>query len=183
MVFEAVLELLANFGFFRVVLPFLLIFALVYGVILKTKLLGEEKVAKGIASIIALSMAFFVIAYTPVVDALATIIPQASFLLVIVLMLLMVVALAFPTAFDAFTGKPSWVLGIIGIIFVVIFLGITGYAVGDKIPALFSFSKFLMGAIPLELTPETINLLIGFGIIIGIPVIIMAIVMWPKGKE
>lgn len=181
--FAAPMQLLANFGFFRVVLPFLLIFALIYGVIIKTKVLGEEKMAKGVAAIIAMSVAFFVIIYTPVVNALAVLIPQASFLLVVVLMLLMMLAMIFPQFFDYFKEKPSWILGVIALVFIVIFLGITGYAVGDSVPWLNTFSKLLMGAIPLELTPETINLLIGFGIILGIPIIILAIVMWPKGKD
>src|SRR3989344_1004630 len=83
---DNVLNLLTAFGMFRVVLPFLLIFAILYGIILKTGLLGNisgadaQPQVKSIAAIISLATAFLVIGYSPVVEALATLIPQASFL-------------------------------------------------------------------------------------------------------
>ena len=83
---------MSEFGFFRVVTPFLLIFALMYGILLHTKVLGdvtENAWVRNVAAIISLATAFLVISYTPVVDALSVLIPQASFLLVVVLFLIM----------------------------------------------------------------------------------------------
>ena len=37
-IFDSAIDLLVQFGFFRVVLPFLLVFAITYGMLLKTKI-------------------------------------------------------------------------------------------------------------------------------------------------
>ncbi len=50
-------------GFYSFALPFLLVFALVYGLLGKAKLFGDD--SKKINSIIALCIAFFVVNYTP----------------------------------------------------------------------------------------------------------------------
>src|SRR3989344_34018 len=112
---DSVLSLLTDFGFFRVVLPFLLIFAIFYAIILKTGVLGKESDSweKPTASIISLVAAFLVIAYSPVVNALTVLIPQASFLLVIALLVLMLFTFIGFQPTDMF-GKPSkWMLVIV----------------------------------------------------------------------
>jgi len=182
MVFEAVIQLLQDFGFFRVVLPFLLVFALFYAVLLKTKILGDpdQPWTKNITAIISMVAAFLVIIYTPVVDALTTLIPQASFLLVIIMLLLMLVAFIVPSWGKA-VEEPKWWLWIpIGVL-VLIFIAIAGFSVGPEIPWLYGISQFFMGTF--DVGPDAMNLLIGFAVIIGIPLIIIAmIVMGGKGK-
>ncbi|MEM4713979.1 MAG: hypothetical protein QXQ79_00325 [Candidatus Nanoarchaeia archaeon] len=178
---ENVLNLLQQFGFFKVVLPFLLIFALVYAVILKTGILGDPATnawVRPIASIIAFVAGFLVVAYTPVVEAIERVVPQAGFLLLVVLLLLMVLGmLGFPIT-EKFTGKLAPIALIIGLVVVAIFLAIVGAAVGPQIPILYSFAQFMMGMIPIELTSEQIALLLAFLIIIGIPAIILAIIYY-----
>ena len=92
---ENVLNLLTAFGFFKVVLPFLLVYAIIYGVLLKTQVLGKSGDAwtKSTSAIVALATAFFVIGYSPVVKALAQVIPQAAFVLVVALLLLMLMSM------------------------------------------------------------------------------------------
>ncbi|MBD3263210.1 hypothetical protein GF374_02420 [Candidatus Woesearchaeota archaeon] len=184
MVFDAAINLLGEFGFFRVVLPFLLIFALFYAVLLKTGILGQAEQARvrTIASIIAFVAAFLVIAYTPVVDALATLIPQASFLLVIAMLFLMLLAFIVPKWEDKI-GKSKLYWGAAAVILFVIFLAMVGVSVGDQVPILGTFAKLMMGQIPLELTTETINLLIAFAVIIGVPLFVMAMVAFSGRKK
>lgn len=178
MVFEAVIQLLQDFGFFRVVLPFLLIFAVFYGILLKTKILGEpdEARTRTIASIIAFVVAFLVIAYTPVVDALATLLPQASFLLVVIMLFLMLLAFIVPKWETNLAENPWW-WGIAAIVLIIIFLIIVGTSVGENVPVLHGFAQFMIGAIPVELTAEAINVLIGLAIVIGIPLLVIALIM------
>lgn len=182
MVFEAVLQLLADFGFFRVVLPFLLIFAIFYAVLLKTGVLGrpeEDPWTKGIAGVIAMVVAFFVISYTPVVDALATLLPQASFLLIVLMLFLMMMAFIVPDWGDI--AEKKWLVGLAAIVLIIIFLALVGASVGEDIPWLYGFAQAMTGAI--ELTPELVNLLIGFGIVIGVPILVMALIIWGAKKD
>ncbi len=170
---DQVITLLQNFGFFRVILPFLLVFSIVYAVLIKTKVLGEEPTgtAKSAATIVALVSAFLVIVYTPVVDAISTLLPQASFLIIVVVLLLMVLGL-FGISFGEkgpFAQKPV-TLYIIAIIVLVIFVAILGFVLGPNVPALYAFSQFLTGIIPItgEVSADTVALLVGLMIILGI---------------
>ncbi len=173
--FDNVLALLQTFGFFRVVLPFLLVFAIVYAVLQKTKILGEPDKTKSISSIIALVMAFFFIAYTPVVNAIATLLPSASFLLIVVVLIMMIMALVGVDFQKAF-GEPSKWTVVLGIIVIVIFLAIAGTALGPDIPILYGFSQFMAGTIAVDIPQETQAFLVALAIIIGfIGVIIYAV--------
>ena len=174
---DKVIELLQNFGFFRVVLPFLLIFAIVYAILMKTKVLGDPSTqgfAKTASAIIALVIAFLVIVYTPVVNTLGTLLPQAGFILVVVVLILMVLAM-FGITFEPQAGEkfPPWAAAIAIIVFI-LFLGVIGVAaVNPKtgepyIPILNTFGQFLIGAIPFELTAETWATLAGVIIILVI---------------
>lgn len=183
MVFEAIIQLLQDFGFFRVVLPFLLIFALFYALLNKTGVLGQpnDPWTRSVSTIIALVAAFLVIAYTPVVDALATLIPQASFLLVLIMLLLMIIAFIVPSWGKAIE-EPKWWLWIPVFLLVLIFVAMAGYSVGPNIPWLYGLTQFFMGAIPVELTEDAMNMLIGFAVVIAIPLIVIAIIIL-GGKE
>jgi small-conductance mechanosensitive channel len=168
---DLVIQMLQNFGFFRVILPFLLVFAIIYAVLVKTQVLGDSKVAKNSAAIVALVSAFLVIVYTPVVSAMATLLPQASFLIVIVVLLLMVLGL-FGIKFGEtgpFAKKPT-TLYIIAAIVVFLFVVMVGYVIGPSVPLLYGLSQFFMGALPVtgEVSSETIALIVGIIIILGI---------------
>ena len=182
---ENVMQLLTNFGFFKVVLPFLLIFAMFYAILLKTGVLGDADKApwvKSTSAIIALVAAFLVIAYTPVVDTMMTFIPQAAFLLVIALLVLMLFAfLGFKTE-DLYGKMNKWVLVII-IPLILIFLAMIGYSVGPGVPVLYGLSQGLIGGFTFDMDSETMSLLIGMLIIIGIPLIVVSAVVMAGGKK
>ncbi len=168
---DMVIAMLQNFGFFRVILPFLLVFAVIYAVLAKTEVLGTTKSAKSAAAIVALVSAFLVIVYTPVVSAIATLMPQASFLIIIVVLLLMVLGM-FGITFGEkgpWAGKPT-TLYIIAAIVLVLFVVMVGYILGPDVPLLYGFSQLLMGALPVtgEVPAETVALIIGLIIIFGI---------------
>lgn len=180
---DNVLTLLTQFGFFRVVLPFLLIFALVYAILMKTGILGtpDKSWVKGTSAVISMAVAFFVISSTPVVSLLMTLVPQASFILVIALFLLMIVTFVLPENY--LTGKidRKWFIPIV-IILIIVFLGIIGSATPD-IPFLSGMSQFLMGNIPLpELGADAVNTIIAVLVMFGIPLVIIGMVIWGSNK-
>jgi hypothetical protein len=175
--FDNVLALLQTFGFFRVVLPFLLVFAVIYAILMKTGVLGDKDKGstKTISAIVGLVFGFFFIAYTPVVNAIAILLPQASFLLILVVLIMMVISLLGFKFEDTF-GKPgAWMWGI-AIIIILIFVAIAGFALGPSVPALYWFSQLAAGTIALDIPAETQAFLIALAIIIGfIGVILYAV--------
>ncbi len=100
------IEFLRAFGFFNVILPFLLVFAIVFGVLEKSKIFGEEKVGKevyprkNLNAIVAFSIAFFVVSAANVVGVLQATIPQIALVLVIIISFLLL--------FGAMLGEEKW---------------------------------------------------------------------------
>ena len=93
------LEFLKDFGFFDVLLPFLLVFAVVFGILEKTKILGTEKIGgedyprKNINAMVAFVIAMMVVAATKVVDALTLALPRVALLLVVTLSFLLMIGI------------------------------------------------------------------------------------------
>ena len=155
------LGLLQQFGFFKVVLPFLLIWAIFYAILLKTKVLGDDsQQTKNIAGVIATVAGFMVITYTPVVEAIAILLPQASFLLVVALLVIMTLAFIVPNWTEQVNTLKGKHLVVLSVFIMLIFLGIIGFAVGDKVPALYSLSALLSGQIAFAIPEEALNTMI-----------------------
>ncbi len=128
----------ANMGVFAYVLPFLMIFALVYGLLIKTQILGENK---GVNATIALAFGLLSLQFDYVSGFYASIFPYAGMGLAVLLIALILFGLT--------TSKPGFVnpiwLGIGVIIFLFIlfaslgdfaWLGGVGYGLADAAPAL-----------------------------------------------
>ncbi len=94
---EIAVNFLKDFGFFDVVLPFLLVFTIVFAVLEKTMILGKEKVGgedkpkKNIDAMVAFSIALFVVAASNVVAVLQQSLPMVTLVLIVIIsfMLLM----------------------------------------------------------------------------------------------
>jgi hypothetical protein len=180
-VFDSVLDLMAEFGFFRVVLPFLLIFSIVYGILGRTKIFEGVKNRESIELIIAMAMAFFAIAAKPVVVTLAKLLPQASFLLVVVLLLLMVFS------FMGFQYVDWWKVGegkklniwqiLIIIAVLAIFAGMIDYATGFEIPVIHQIAQGFVGGTGTVLSGEALSIAVGLGLAIGIPLLVVYLIL------
>ena len=124
---------LDSIGFFDVVLPFLLVFTLVYGILEKTKLLGTEdkKPKKNLNAMIAFTIAFFVVAASNIVTAIKTSLPWVMLILVIFISLLLLTGIfAKDEEFELFSKYPkfkNWVLGFVVLEVVAIFLSAFNY--------------------------------------------------------
>ena len=81
------IEFMKSFGIFDVVLPFLLVFTVIFGVLEKTKIFGKEgdSSRKNINAMVAFTIGFFVIAATQVVYVIQTALPYIMLLLVLII--------------------------------------------------------------------------------------------------
>jgi hypothetical protein len=92
-----VIVLLEDLGFFDVILPFLLVFTLIFGILEKTKLFGTEKVAgheyskKNINAMMAFVIAFFVVAAKEIVVSIQEALPIVTLILIAIISFLMLV--------------------------------------------------------------------------------------------
>jgi len=88
---EVALQFLEDFGFFRVVLPFLLVFTIVFAVLQKTKILGSMDKDKNVHantnvdSMVAFSIALFVVAAGNIVEIIQTSLPMVIVVLVLLI--------------------------------------------------------------------------------------------------
>jgi hypothetical protein len=121
-------EAMTQWGIYSFLLPFLLIFAVTYGLLIRSGVLGAaDKGGKGPSGIVALVLAFFVTAYSGIgvyFTSLSGIYGMAiTALLVVVLFVAMI-------GFDPTKGdgaysifKNSWLLG--GIVIAAVFVALT----------------------------------------------------------
>lgn len=96
--------LLTNIGVFQFYLPFVLVFAIFYGLLAKSKVFGDEKIAKRLNAIVALIAALYVVGFTPVGTQLisfstyiATLFTDAAVVIVTLLVFLMITFILIPT--------------------------------------------------------------------------------------
>ena len=85
--FRQVLDFFDSIGLFDVVLPFLLVFTIVFAILEKTKVLGQEEIEgkkytkKNLNAIAAFSIAFLVIASSQLVEIITTVSANAVIVL------------------------------------------------------------------------------------------------------
>ena len=68
MVFESILELMGAMGIFNFVLPFILVFTIIWSILRITKLLGDPKEAGPANAVVAVVIAFFVASFAQLYD-------------------------------------------------------------------------------------------------------------------
>ena len=169
------IELLEQFGFFQVMLPILLVFAIFYGVLLKTEMFGKntDDKARQISSVVAFASAFFVVASTDVVDAINVLLPQASLLLVLAVLFLLMIQLFIPKYEFGEKSKAPW---IVAVIILLIFLGILNNALELQIPLIHQATQAMLGQSAgsgTTLDSETTSTLLGLLMVIGLPMVII----------
>ncbi len=126
-------EFLQDLGFFDVVLPFLLVFTIVFGILEKTKVFGTEKVGdkeypkKNINAMVSFVIAFFVLAAKEIVTSIQESLPMVALSLLAIVSFLMLVG-SFASSekefnfMDSFSGWKQpiaivFVLAVVGIFF------------------------------------------------------------------
>jgi hypothetical protein len=97
--YDIFITLLNNLGFFNVILPFLLVYAVMYGILSKYKILGDPfaegdkgKVARSLISIVSAATGFFIVGSANVVLSLRTLIPYIVLFLLTVFFLILAIS-------------------------------------------------------------------------------------------
>ncbi|MBU0456745.1 MAG: hypothetical protein ABH824_02980 [Nanoarchaeota archaeon] len=129
--FRGIVGFMGKIGIYDVILPFLLVFTIVFAILEKTKIFGAEKIdgreltKKNINSIVAFVVAFLVIASTKLVSVINEVMANVVLLLILAVCFLMLVGTFFGDKEFTLEKFPTWtkifmVLMFIGV--VVIFL-------------------------------------------------------------
>ena len=117
------IEFLSDFGFFDVILPFLLVFTIVFGVLEKTAIFGKEngKPKKNINSMVAFVIAFFFIASKELVQATNISLPQVAMVLIVIMSFMMLVGFFMSSEKEfSFAEHKGWM----AFFTIILFLGI-----------------------------------------------------------
>lgn len=97
---ESAVNFFKEFGLFSVVLPFLLVFTIVFAILEKTRILGTEKDGspkKQLNIMVAFVFGMLVVAANSIVSAINKALPNIVFLIVIIISFLMLVGTFFKT--------------------------------------------------------------------------------------
>lgn len=112
------IDFLQKFGFFDVILPFLLVFTIVFGVLEKTRIFGTEKIGgedlpkKNINAMVAFTIAFFVIATKEVVTIIQVSLPKIALLLLIIISFMMLAGSIMSSEKEFSVADHKWLVGI-----------------------------------------------------------------------
>ncbi len=93
------IDFLRGFGIFDVLLPFLLVFAVVFGILEKTRIFGEETIGKvtysrkNLNALVAFVLAMLVVAATKIVGIINTALPLVSLLVIVALSFLLMIGI------------------------------------------------------------------------------------------
>lgn len=118
------LEFLQDFGFFDVVLPFLLVFTITFAILEKTKIFGTEKYKgemvpkKSVNSMVAFAVALFVVVTKEIVVSIQTAMPQIALALIVLVALMMLVGTLKGEAGFDFGQHTNWLYFLIFVIFI-----------------------------------------------------------------
>ena len=123
------LEFLRDFGLFDVILPFLLVFAVTFGILEKTKILGHEKIGdkdypkKNLDAIVSFVLALLVVAATKIVGVINEALPSIVLLIVVSLSFLLSIGIFMSpgnTLYDKLDRK--WLTFLMVIMFIAVIL-------------------------------------------------------------
>lgn len=80
---QSAINFLESFGFFDIILPFILVFTLLFAIFEKTEVLGKDK--KNLNAMVSFAIAFFVVGATNIIPVLRDALPMISLGLVIII--------------------------------------------------------------------------------------------------
>lgn len=121
-------EAARGFGIFDFYLPFILAFALFYGLLYKAKIFGEEKRGRKLNLVISLILSLFVIGYTPVGVTLSQLLTGlfGGTLIVVVTILaaLIILFMLIPLFGVKLDTRPQKIIGVFAVIAIILAVGI-----------------------------------------------------------
>jgi len=134
--FRGIISFLTQIGVYDIILPFLLIFTIVFAILEKTKVLGSEKVGdkdlpkKNLNAMVSFSVAFLVIASTRLVAVINEVMANVVLLLILAVSFMLLVGTFYGSKEFSLEQKPGWLTFFFFFMFfgiVVIFLNALGW--------------------------------------------------------
>ncbi len=124
------IDFFERFGFFSVIVPFLLVFTIVFAILEKTRVLGEEdgEPRKNLNSMVAFAVALLVVATVRVVEAINKSLPAIAFLLIASVSFLMLVGLFYGTGEIKF--EKGWQRTFIFVVMFIAIIAVFLYSLG-----------------------------------------------------
>ena len=113
-------------GFYDVLLPFILVFTIIFAILQKVRLFGPN--SKNINVIVAVAIAFFTIRAAPVIVLMNQFLPKVSAMVLVLMMFLLILGV-FGTSAEGWTGWPFFLAVLASIIGV-------GWSVFSSIPGM-----------------------------------------------
>ena len=136
------IEFLKTFGFFDVILPFLLVFTVVFGLLEKTKIFGTEdkKPKKNIDSMVAFAVGLFFVLATKLVDVLKEALPQITMVLIaLIAFMLLVGSMSSGEKEFSFEKQKGWMIFLGILMFIaVILIGLNAFG---KLEGIWDWTK------------------------------------------
>ena len=125
-VFREILDFFHHIGIYDVVLPFLLVFTIVFAIFEKTKVLGTDEIngkrytKKNLNAMVAFCVAFFVIASAELVQIITQVSSQIVILLMLSIFFLLLVGSFYAEGSEPFSLSDPWKL----VFTIIMFVGI-----------------------------------------------------------
>lgn len=126
--FRGVINFFGELGIYDIVLPFILVFTIVFAILEKTKILGLQTIdgtsytKKNLNAMVALIIAFLVIASTQLVSIINQVMAHVVLLLVLAISFLLLVGVFFADKEFSLKEYPGWVKFFMVIMFIGIVL-------------------------------------------------------------
>lgn len=114
-IFRGVIEFMGELGVYDIILPFLLVFTIVFAILEKTKILGVDKIKdeeitkKNLNSVVAFSISFLVIASTELVRIINEVMANVVLLLILAVSFLLLVGTFFTDKQFSLEDYPGWI--------------------------------------------------------------------------
>ena len=125
------IEFLKDLGFFDVVLPFLLVFTIVFAILEKTRILGVTKLSNGtdvanknLNSVVAFVIGLLVVAASNIVGIFNEALPKVVLLIVFLISFLMLIGILFKTEELNFQEKHKRFYSFLMIAFFILVIGV-----------------------------------------------------------
>jgi hypothetical protein len=180
-VLRGTIEFLEDFGLFDVVLPFLLIFVIIFAILEKTLILGKDSEGgpnKNINSIVALVVALLFVSANKAVNIISSALPNIALMIVIAVSFLMMLGVFWKTEeFDFKDNESKWYVAFSIIMFIALaFIFMGAYQISPGVSLLAEvFSSINNGTLQSVLIGAVV-----LGVIIGI---IAFVTKKPKGDD
>jgi hypothetical protein len=180
-VFANAITFLNTLGFLDVVLPFILVFAILFGILEKTKVLGIDKVdkeeytKKSLNSLVAVCVAFFVVASPQLVPIINQALAQVIILLLIVVFYMILIGVFYSNSEDVFL-QGGWRRGfMVALLIGIVLIFINAIPMADGTSVLVWFYTFVTGNVDAGYMSAVVLLL-------GIALIVWYLSREPKKK-